>query len=240
MAAAGETGRRQRDSVQGPQGAQTQYPCLDERRQRRSGKQSRFLADAEHSDGQLSEVPRLRFSFSIWDSGPRRLTERARSSRIARLAVARLRSETEFSGSQDRSRREREAVLPGDDFQSGRVVGLRASRFLERILPSQSWKSREVRVGGGKTPAVLDRECRQLRVCNQRAMCLASRDHLAQQGPMMLARGQHPNVGLRDPLIEQRRGVFGGHAFADDLWIGDQTQESPCSLPGQTYRLSAG
>jgi hypothetical protein len=51
---------------------------------------------------------------------------------------------------------------------------------------------------------------------------------------MMLTRGQHPKVGLRDPLIEENPlieeccGVRRGQAFAGDLWISDQTQENAC------------
>ena len=61
---AGEAGGRQRVSVQGAQGAQTQYPRLDERWLRRPGERTWLLAHAEYPDGEFAQAARSTISIS--------------------------------------------------------------------------------------------------------------------------------------------------------------------------------
>src|SRR5689334_12706581 len=92
MAPRRKAGRRKFVSLHGTQAAQAQYPDLDERWRRRSRKHAWLLAAAKHSIGEFAEDARVRFSFPLRAGDTRFRAGGDRSSRIACVVLARIRS----------------------------------------------------------------------------------------------------------------------------------------------------
>jgi hypothetical protein len=109
--------------------------------------------------------------------------------------------------------------------------GMPRNQLRERVGPAQAGETSEISVGGVEDAAVLDGECGQVGVTDQRAASLAIQQHLPEQAPVLISGWQETHVGLLQPLIHNLDGFFWREPLSGKSWIRDDSEEGCDRLP---------
>jgi hypothetical protein len=110
---------------------------------------------------------------------------------------------------------------------------------LQRILPAQARKAREIAIGGANYRAMFDRECGQMCICHEITSGLRINDQSLKQSPMSLSWVDENGARSLQQARDNPRCLIYRECLRERSWVCANPHECEQGHPRKTHALRA-